>query len=249
MDVLTNERTTSDRVIRDVRDLRLSFVNAETMKKQAFYNKHDWIEFADCWNNLKLDSYMGDKGTYRLRRYGMFKYISSAGTIELQPHTAYSQPGYVNVLNGDIERHYEPLETRFVSNPFFNGLMIWISQALNHLENQTGDWEIRILPNRILAKQGIAGEPTPEGHHRDGVDYVTTLLANRHNVEGGETLFTSNDGKELFRQTLKCPLDFLIANDEQTMHGVTSICRKNDEEEGYRDMLISMFTRPLATVS
>lgn len=249
MNSFINELSTSDHVIHDLKDRRLSFVNAATMQRQAFYDVHDWNEFSDCWNRLKLDNYMGDKGTYRLRRYGMLKYIASTGVLELQPHAPYSQPKYINKLNGDIERHYEPLEERFINNPFFTGMMIWISEALNRLSNQTSDWEIRILPNRILAGDGIAGQPTPEGHHRDGVDYVTTLLAKRHNVEGGETLFTSNDGEALFRQTLECPLDFLIANDVETMHGVTPITRKNMNEEGYRDMLISMFTRPVAAAS
>ena len=40
---------------------------------------------------------------------------------------------------------------------------------------------------RIEARSGEAGQPTPEGMHRDGVDYVLVLLVGRRNIKRGVT--------------------------------------------------------------
>ena len=34
---------------------------------------------------------------------------------------------------------------------------------------------------------GEAGQPTPEGMHRDGVDWVLVLMVRRENIKSGET--------------------------------------------------------------
>ena len=40
---------------------------------------------------------------------------------------------------------------------------------------------------RIEARAGQIGQPTPEGLHRDGVDWVLVVLVDRRNVESGVT--------------------------------------------------------------
>jgi hypothetical protein len=45
---------------------------------------------------------------------------------------------------------------------------------------------------RIEAGDGEAGLPTPEGAHRDGVDWVIVMLVDRHNVASGVTDIFAN---------------------------------------------------------
>ena len=52
------------------------------------------------------------------------------------------------------------------------------------------DWRIEVHQFRIEAL-GRAGEPTPEGVHRDGVDYVLVLMVDRHNIASGTTTIHS----------------------------------------------------------
>jgi hypothetical protein len=47
---------------------------------------------------------------------------------------------------------------------------------------------------RIEAGDGEAGLPTPEGAHRDGVDWVIVMLIDRVNVASGVTDIFANDG-------------------------------------------------------
>ncbi len=48
-------------------------------------------------------------------------------------------------------------------------------------------WHVEIHQFRIEAHAGQEGQPTPEGMHRDGVDWVLVLLVNRVNISEGET--------------------------------------------------------------
>lgn len=207
-----------------------------------FYNQAAWSTFSDCWNRLELDHYMGDGGLYRYRRYGNFHYRTNTELV-LQPHRPYSQPSYINMLNGGIDRHFEPLEAEFTSNAFLRGLIIWCAEIFGHAAGFSGDWDIKLHPYRILAMSDAAGRPTPEGLHRDGVDYILTLMVQRQNVVGGETTITCASGELLWQQALLTPLDIVIADDATTKHAVSSIRRFDIVQAGHRDVLVAAFTR------
>ena len=51
-----------------------------------------------------------------------------------------------------------------------------------------GRWQIEAHQFRIEALPGQPGQPTPEGVHRDGVDYVLVLLVRRCNINSGTTM-------------------------------------------------------------
>lgn len=231
-------------------ELRLSLIQANywfcpgtRLQTMPFYEKGAWTAFADCWNQLALDKYMGDSGIYRYRRYGIFLYHASDARLEIQAHSPYSQPSYVNQLNGGIERHFEPLEMKFINNSFLQGLLIWCAKTFNLSSSFAGDWDIKLHPYRILAMESEMGYPTPEGLHRDGVDYILTLMVQRHNIAGGETTITNELGKSLWQQALLEPLDIVIADDARTKHAVSPIKRFNPTQDGHRDVLVAAFTR------
>ena len=48
-------------------------------------------------------------------------------------------------------------------------------------------WHIEVHQFRIEARAERGGQPTPEGTHRDGVDYVLVLLVGRRNIASGVT--------------------------------------------------------------
>jgi 2OG-Fe dioxygenase len=78
---------------------------------------------------------------------------------------------------------------------------------------------------RIEASAGQVGEPTPEGLHRDGVDWVLVALVNRTNVESGVTSIYGMDHRHLGDFTLTDPLDAVFLRDNRVFHGVTTIRR------------------------
>jgi hypothetical protein len=48
-------------------------------------------------------------------------------------------------------------------------------------------WHVEAHQFRIEARPGQAGQPTPEGMHQDGVDWVLVLMVGRHNIVSGTT--------------------------------------------------------------
>ena len=93
------------------------FISGKQMTNLLSTNVDEVIRFKNCWNHLERDRYMADGGAYRYRRYGQFNKSKSGHQITMLPHEPYVQPAYINHLNGDIERHFEPLTDRFVTSP------------------------------------------------------------------------------------------------------------------------------------
>lgn len=168
---------------------------------------------------------------------------AKSDNLSLLPHKPYSQPTYINSLNGGIDRQFDPLEDYVVENDFFIGFLKWCAEVFNQVENKKQNWNIKIHPYRILAQEGVAGLPTPEGIHRDGVSYIIIMMVRRFNIVGGQSTIYNNEKKEIGRVTLNQPLDVIMANDEETMHGTTAIQVDTSGQVAYRDVLVVAFTK------
>ncbi|MFD7625436.1 2OG-Fe dioxygenase family protein [Streptomyces sp. NPDC059851] len=212
----------------------------------GFTSTPEWHRFADSWNRLGQDGYMADGGTYRERRYSEFSY-DTTGTADAAlrqlPHVPYSQSLEVNYLNGGIDRHFEPFEPEVAEGTVLRSVFQWCAETLLAAAGP-GTWHIQTFQNRILAKGGEQGRPTPEGLHRDGVDFVLTLLVRRNSVEGGVSSVYGATSRELVAEVLLTePGEFLFADDRTMLHSVTPLTPETPGGEGHRDVLIAMFTR------
>ena len=90
---------------------------------------------------------------------------------------------------------------------------------------------------------GEHGKPTPEGLHRDGVDYVLVLLVNRRNIASGTTTVHDLDKRTLGSFTLTDPLDAALVDDARCYHGVTPVEPENPAQPAYRDVLVVTFRK------
>jgi hypothetical protein len=104
-------------------------------------------------------------------------------------------------------------------------------------------WHIEAHQFRIEARGGQAGQPTPEGMHRDGVDYVLVLLIDRRNIQSGMTSIRGADGRDLGSFTLAEPFDAAWVDDHRVMHGVTPVEPIDPMQPGCRDVLVVTFRR------
>ncbi len=202
-----------------------------------------WAAFAQSWCDLRQDKYMGDGGTYRFRRYSEFHLEQATHTLRTLPHRPYRQSKEDNYLNGGTDRLYSPMLEVIQENPAFKQVLCSFADVMAPLLPST-EWLVQVFQNRILANKGQAGKPTPEGIHRDGVDFVLTLLIHRDNINGGESYTYAQDGQTLQASvTLKEAGDFIFLNDKLMKHSVQPISRLDPASEGYRDVLIAMFTQ------
>lgn len=219
------------------------FISGKQMTNLLSTNVDEVIRFKNCWNHLERDRYMADGGAYRYRRYGQFNKSKSGHQISMLPHEPYVQPAYINHLNGDIERHFEPLTDRFVTSPVLEKLLLLMSDIYDGVEGQKTNWNIRLHPYRIIADGVEEGQPTPEGLHRDGVTYIASLMINKSNAQGGVTTITDSEQNVLERITLDKTFDVVLANDEETMHEVSAIAPDELDRYAYRDVLVIAFTK------
>lgn len=231
------------RAAQALRTARNHFIPGTEMRAACGLDPATWHAFAGCWDTLTQDRYMGDNGTYRYRRYGEFELDTAEGDLRQLPHGPYQQALYINPLNGGILRHFDPLPPEFVENPFLASLLRGLATMYEQAQGYPARWNIRLHPYRILAQAGSAGQPTPEGLHRDGVDYIVSMMVRRNNVVGGETCVTDADGNPLCALTLQEPLDILLADDAQTMHSVSAITAAEPVLSAWRDVLVVAFTR------
>lgn len=201
-----------------------------------------WQDFAGYWCRLTEDQFMGDGGRYRLRRYGQFE-TDSDGALRQLVHGPYEQPRHINPLNGGIQRVFDPLEPGFAHHCVLRGVLDVLIHVIDAVEGQTTAWNVKLHPYRIVARPDVAGQPTPEGLHRDGVDYVVSMLVKRANVVGGESSATDAQRALLTSVTLVDPMQLLILNDPRTLHAVTPLRPVDPRADAYRDVLVIAFTR------
>ena len=100
------------------------------------------------------------------------------------------------------------------------------------------DWHIECHQFRIEARPDAAGQPTPEGVHRDGVDYVLVLMVDRANIESGTTTVHAADGRLLGSFTLSEPFDAALVDDNRVKHGVTAVTPIDAAKPAHRDVLV-----------
>ena len=204
----------------------------------------DWNGFAASWDDLGVDAYMADGGRYRRRRFACFR--AAPDGIVRKPHQPHYQSRDYNPLNGGIERWFEPVDDAVARHPALAAIL-QTSQTL--FDRITPDavrpaaWHVEIHQFRIEARSGEEGQPTPEGMHRDGVDWVLVLMIRRENIASGETTIYDLVKRPLGSFTLTAPLDAALVDDSRVYHGVTAVTPLDPRLPAYRDVLVVTFRR------
>src|SRR6516225_11412852 len=204
----------------------------------------DWASFAASWDDLGIDTYMADGGRYRRRRFAAFR-ASSVGIVR-KPHQPHYQSRDYNQLNGGLERWFQPVTEAIGRQPALSAILR-TSQALfdrmTRAELRPEAWHVESHQFRIEARSGEEGRPTPEGMHRDGVDWVLVLMVRRENVASGETTIYDLVKRPLGSFTLTTPLDSALVDDSRVYHGVTPVVPLDPTQPAYRDVLVVTFRR------
>jgi hypothetical protein len=199
----------------------------------------DWDAFAKSWDDLGLDTYMADGGRYRKRRFAAFG-ARAGEPIHRKPHQPHYQSRDYNPLNGGIARWFDPVLPGIATGDSTTAILGTCRTAFEQLA-PTRDWHIEVHQFRIEARAGESGRPTPEGMHRDGVDYVLVLLVGRRNVQSGVTSIRGTDHRDLGSFTLTEPCDAAWVDDHRVTHGVTPVQPIDPAEPGFRDVLVVTF--------
>ena len=238
--VLRHDLTLQDAIRHD----GYAFVQAERMRAllAASGPLTDWDAFAASWDRLERDTYMADQGRYRRRRYGVFA-AAPDGSIARQPHQAHYQDLDYNPLNGGIARWFEPIAPEIGDGASMKTILAFCRSLFGGLAPAIHAWHVETHQFRIEAKPDEKGQPTPEGLHRDGVDYVLVLLITRRNIASGTTTTHALDRSLLGSFTLTEPFDAALVDDRRVYHGVTPVEPLDPAQPAYRDVLVVTFRK------
>lgn len=221
---------------------------ADALKSQGYgvLSPANVAAFVDCplsglealqadWNDLPLDNFLRDGGHYRRRRHSCFT-VEQENVTQV-PHRAHYQPLKYNALHGGMLRMFEPILSRTIEHPAWAKLLRAIGGVCSAVKGAR-TWYVEAHQFRIDTSNGI-GRPTPEGAHRDGVDFVAILLVARKNVSGGESRIFEAEGPHGQRFTLSEPWTLILLDDQRVIHESTPI--QPTAPGGHRDTLVLTF--------
>lgn len=195
--------------------------------------------FNPLWHDLPPDTYLKDGGHYRRRRHSCF--LVDGPNVTQAPHRPHWQPVEYNALHGGMLRYFEPMLPQMVGasagNDTWRQLQVWLGEVASARKG-VQPWFVEAHQFRIDTSEGI-GRPTPEGAHRDGVDFVAVFLVDRVAVKGGETRVFDAAGPAGQRFTLTQCWSLLLLDDARVIHESTPIQPIAPENQGgYRDTLV-----------
>ena len=240
-----NASATPDRGLLDsLQRNGFEFVEADAMRELLLRagGLPDWNAFAASWNGLEPDTYLAQVGRQRRRRHAVYS-AGPEGGIARASHQPHYQSSNYNTLQGDIERWFAPITEEIGASDSLQTVLRFSRDLFSQLAPTIRRWHIEVHQFRIEARPDAPGEPTPEGVHRDGVDYVLVLLIDRQNIASGTTTIHDPGGTMLGSFTLAHALDAALVDDARVFHGVTPVTPLDPSEPSHRDVLVVTLRR------
>lgn len=224
--------TPADQLVTSLRQQGYAVLSPASVCALAGVTLTQLQDLSSSWSDLPPDQYLKDGGRYRRRRHASL--TVEGQTVRLMPHRAHWQPLSYNALHGGMQRWFEPIAARMLDDTAWQALLRWLAQVASEVQGAQ-PWFAEAHQFRIDTTNGI-GRPTPEGAHRDGVDWVAVFLVGRQGIKGGETRVFDVDSPRGQRFTLTEPWSLLLLDDQRVIHETTPI--QPEEADGWRDTLV-----------
>jgi len=199
----------------------------------------EYKTFKSSWNNLELDNHMADNGKYRYRRYSV---INCYPNLELEylPIEPHFQKIEYNDLNGGVFRHYSPFEERVLRSLLLKKIINLCCRIFNQVKYKSLCWRVECHQFRVIPPTNESAFPTPEGRHRDGVEYVFMMLIERKNITGGVTNIYNHSNACVATHTLELSQECILLDDTKVMHEVSPV-NSGLIDTSYRDVMVLTF--------
>lgn len=234
MQILSPQTITVAELSATVQHKGYGMLNAASVAEWAGCQLNALQALSPDWDDMPPDNYLKDGGRYRRRRHSSF--VFENGALHPVPHRAHWQSLDYNALHGGMERWFEPMHETTVASTAWTQLLTAFARTASEVRGTPNTkWCIEAHQFRIDTTDGI-GRPTPEGAHRDGVDFVAVFMVNRTHIKGGETRVFEANGPQGERFTLSEPWSLMLLDDTRMIHESTPI--QPLAEGGHRDTLV-----------
>ena len=207
-----------------------------------------WLSLSIDFSDLPSDDYLPGGGKYRFRRYGRLSFSPASGELSRLPREDYYQSRDINQVTGGYVRKFAPLLDSTCENPFLQELIRFdFSQFPLDAAMKAGEWEVHAHLIRVTANESELGQPTPEGIHRDGAEYVTVHLAELVNAGGGDVSIYDDDRNLLSTFRLEQVMDCYLFHDASLWHAAAPIHPLAPAHQAIRSILTFDFHPPART--
>jgi len=185
------------------------------------------VRVQSLFTNIPQDPYVREGYRYK----SLARCRINGTEIEKQPHTPLFQDRDTNPVNGGIVRFYPEISdldrAKEAIMLFANTFKIDYS------------YEILVQAQRTKCSLHNPGITTPEGFHRDGIDFIAIFCVSQYNIVGSQTQLLNSDDKIVFQRVLS-PGEMLLIDDRQLLHYTSPISVKEPQlsDFGFRDVLI-----------
>ncbi|MFF7994638.1 2OG-Fe dioxygenase family protein [Kitasatospora xanthocidica] len=197
-------------------------------------------DLAASYDDLPLDPYLPDGGTYRYRRHSRYAYDTVTGELTATENPGYFQTRENNPFAGGRMRRYEELDEKVRFAPFLSSLIAFNVGRLPLKDMRR--WAVQAHCVRIVASEDETGKPTPEGVHRDGCAFISLHMVDHRNIEGGLTSVYTPEGERIAEKLFTTRLDSLYGEDVRIRHGVGDVFVADPGKgPGTRDMLLMSY--------
>lgn len=200
------------------------------------------LTFAQSWASMPPDPYLAREGMARRRRHAVFE--ADGADVRPMPPRPHYQSVHYNALQGGFPRHLAAIDADVIQSQALEQLIAFGSDFFAQVRGRPTKWDVEAHQFRIEASDGGEGQPTPEGRHRDGVEFVLVVLIQRVNLKSGTTSTHNDEGEELGAFTLTTPYDVALVDDRRVLHGVTPVSRLDPKNPGFRDVLVLTYRQP-----
>lgn len=211
-----------------------ALLGAAATARLASLDAASFAALAPHWNDLPADVHLRDGGQYRFRRHASVRLSEDGARIIESVARPHWQPTEYNALHGGYLRQFAAVTQAAFAEPALTGLILGLGRCFAACAGRTPSY-VEVHQFRIDTASGI-GRPTPEGAHRDGVDFVAVILIHRAQVRGGETRVFEADGPAGLRFTMTAPGSALLLDDHRVVHETTPL--QPDGAAGHRDTLV-----------
>ena len=234
MQILAPQTVTVTELSATVQQKGYGMLNASHVAEWVGCPLNELQALSPSWDEMPPDNYLKDGGRYRRRLHSSF--VFENGALHPVPHRAHWQSLDYNALHGGMERWFEPMREATVASAAWTQLLTAFARTASQVRGTPHTkWCIEAHQFRIDTTDGI-GRPTPEGAHRDGVDFVAVFMVNRTDIKGGETRVFEANGPQGERFTLSEPWSLMLLDDTRVIHESTPI--QPLAEGGHRDTLV-----------
>ena len=201
--------------------------------------------FQESWSRLPWDQYISDR--YRRRRHSVVIVDSADSSFSLRPNWPHYQSVEHNRVFGGLSRVFDPIEPGVLNGRVMREILS-LTRSITDILLPSPRWNVELHQFRIEVADSRLGYPTPEGMHRDGVDYVFIFMVSRRNIAGGASSINGDSGNHLEDYLLSGAFDMLILDDHRVQHGVEPVSCLDRTTIGYRDILVLTYNTKSAAL-